>query len=231
MSNLIKNKLLITMLFVVSLFVMYDVGLSAVTPVTLTSTSRTANIETQDGGITKVNYTTAIRWDIDTVAAAAGWYGDTNTTVPLVIPSTSMSGVKAFHAAVWITTTDITGDFSDSIGSTTDDTCEVVWEYSMDNSRWYTATLSKPQESRMLTQTASTATGSNFIAFGPIDRFAPLSVDSTADLRDVDGNSIWATAQYIRARVYIHGEYMPNVPPAGRYALVNFKSFITLKRD
>jgi hypothetical protein len=233
--NLIKNKLLIALICVFSL-ILFDVGWSAPNPITLTSTTRTATTETQASGITKVSYATTIRWDFDTLAAANGAYADTNTTVPLLIPSTSLSGVTSWSAAAWIYTSGgTTGDFSDSIGSTTGDTCEIVWEYSMDGNKWYTTDLPAtkyPQESRMMTQVPSTATGSNFVAFGPINRFGDRSaiMDSTSALRSVDAQ-IWPVAQYVRGRVYIHGFYSPGVPPTGRYATVNFKAFILLKKE
>lgn len=234
MSNLIKNKLLITMLFVVSLLVMYDVGWSAVTPITLTSISRTAEPETQGSNISKILYTNTIRWDFDSAAAATQWYGDTNTTTPLIIPPTSLSGVTAWSAAAWIYTTGATGDFSDSIGASTDDTMEVVWEYSMDGNRWYVAdkaATGHPQESRMLTQAAATNTGTNFIGFGPINRFGDRTaiMDSTSALKSIDAQ-VWPCASYVRARLYIHGECAVT-NKVTNFATAVVKAYIQLKRD
>lgn len=233
MLNLFKNKLLIPLFCVVSLLVMYDVGWTAVTYMAAPTLSKSASTESQMSGITKVLYTNTFRWDFDSAAAGLLYYADTFST-SVIIPATSLSGVTSWSAAAWIHTTGATGEFSDSIASGLggDDTMEVVWEYSMDGSKWYTtekvATGQTP-ESRNLTQTAATNIGNNFIAFGPIDRFQKTDVmDSTSALKTIDA-CIWPVAQYVRARLYIHGRYTCTNDISFATAIV--KAFILLRKQ
>lgn len=234
MLNLFKNKLLIPLFCVVSIIALTGVGWAAVTPVTVTSVSRTSSTESQTSGITKVTYTTTVRYDFDTLAAA-GWYGDTNTTTPLVIPATSLSGVKAWSVSAWVGSIPAGGQFNDSIATSTGDTCEIIWEYSMNGSHWYTAHNVRPTEGRMITASTTTDAGTNFIAFGPVDRFDGIGsaiMDSTAALKLVDGYAVWATANYVRGRAYIHGIYNPvGIAAGSKYGNIQYKGIITLLKD
>lgn len=225
MSNLIKNKLLITVLTVISALVMYDVGWSAVTPMASVSSTRTTTPETQDGGWTKILHATTVSYVADTITAT-GWYGD---TLSYVLPVTSLSGVTSYSISAWIVNTASGTKFSDSIGNQAGDTITALLEYSMDGSRWYSNYASNtPAQYNM---TKSTTTGTNVVTFGPFNREQSMVMDSTADLHDVRGVQAMACAQYVRMKVWIHGVYDPAITPANRVAVVNYKSIIMLKKD